>query len=69
MLSGVKHLVRFFSSLRSDQNDIPNFLTFVRGLLTAGVQFSICRYTNVSNEKAIPAYLASAGIAFIYPIN
>jgi hypothetical protein len=69
MLSGVKHLVRFLSSLRSDQNDIPDFLTFVRGLLTAEVQVFICHCTNVSNEKAMPAYFASAGIAFIYPIN
>jgi hypothetical protein len=36
-LSGAKYLVKFFSPLRSAQNDIPDFLTFARGVLTAGV--------------------------------
>ena len=45
--------MRFFSPLRSAQNDIPDFLTFARGLLTAGVQVSMCCCANVSELKAI----------------
>ena len=55
-MSGAKHLVIFFSPLGSAQNDIPDFLTFARGLLSAETILTTSVKTGTKNITLVAAY-------------